>query len=134
MDLASALIRLSGKVPDVDIKIEFTGVTQGEELYEELNLDDETTVPTDHRKIKIFSGKEMPAAALLTHAARLESLCAVQDHAQVMRLIKEMVPEYSPSSQAWSSAAEEETIPNLAGARKCPQAEHSASRAAAAGS
>ena len=54
VDMARDLIRLSGKEPDKDIKIEFTGLRQGEKLYEELITEGEDVVPTDHEKIMVL--------------------------------------------------------------------------------
>jgi FlaA1/EpsC-like NDP-sugar epimerase len=51
IDLARNMIRLSGKEPDVDVAIEFTGVRPGEKLHEELWNDGETVEPTEHPKI-----------------------------------------------------------------------------------
>jgi O-antigen biosynthesis protein WbqV len=51
LDLARNMIRLSGKEPDVDVAIEFTGVRPGEKLHEELWNDGETVEPTEHPKI-----------------------------------------------------------------------------------
>lgn len=51
VDLAREMIRLSGLEPDVDIKIEFTGLRPGEKLFEELLGAEEGSTPTDHPKI-----------------------------------------------------------------------------------
>jgi FlaA1/EpsC-like NDP-sugar epimerase len=56
LDLATNLILLSGLQPGHDIRIEFTGIRPGEKLYEELAGADESTQPTRHEKIKIFTG------------------------------------------------------------------------------
>ena len=53
VDLAKNLIELSGYVPDVDIKIEFSGLRPGEKMYEELLLDKQRHTSTKHDKIYI---------------------------------------------------------------------------------
>ena len=53
VDLARNLIELSGLVPDVDIKIEFSGLRPGEKMYEEILLDKEKHAATKHDKIFI---------------------------------------------------------------------------------
>lgn len=50
-DLAESLIKLSGLVPNEDIKIEFTGLRPGEKLYEELLMGEEGLEKTSHNKI-----------------------------------------------------------------------------------
>jgi FlaA1/EpsC-like NDP-sugar epimerase len=57
LDLARDLIRLSGFEPDIDIKIEFTGLRPGEKLYEELLLAEEGIESTRHKSI--FVGKPL---------------------------------------------------------------------------
>lgn len=54
VDMARDLVRLSGKEPDTDIKIEFTGLRQGEKLYEELMTQGEDVVETAHEKIMVL--------------------------------------------------------------------------------
>ncbi|MGM0945440.1 MAG: polysaccharide biosynthesis protein [Bacteroidota bacterium] len=53
LDLAKKMIKLSGKKVDEDIKISFSGLREGEKLYEELLNDFETVKITHHPKIKI---------------------------------------------------------------------------------
>jgi FlaA1/EpsC-like NDP-sugar epimerase len=50
VELARKMIRLTGLVPEKDIKIEFTGLRPGEKLFEELLSDVEKTIPTYHEK------------------------------------------------------------------------------------
>ena len=57
-DLATDLIRLAGYEPEVDIKIEVTGVRPGEKLYEELFLDSETIDKTSYEKIFVLKNGE----------------------------------------------------------------------------
>jgi len=47
------MIRLSGFVPDKDIKIEYIGLRPGEKLYEELLIDGEGVIDTAYEKIKV---------------------------------------------------------------------------------
>ena len=53
IDLAEKMIRLSGKIPNKDIEIVFTGLRPGEKLYEEVLTESATTFPTYHPKIVI---------------------------------------------------------------------------------
>lgn len=53
-DMAKDLIRLSGKKPDTEIEIKYTGLRPGEKLYEELITEGEGIVPTGHDKIMVL--------------------------------------------------------------------------------
>jgi len=53
-DMARDLIQLSGKEPDRDIEIVFTGLRPGEKLYEELITRGEGIVQTSHKKIMVL--------------------------------------------------------------------------------
>jgi FlaA1/EpsC-like NDP-sugar epimerase len=55
LDLAKDMIRLSGLIPFEDIDISFTGIRQGEKLFEELEMTGEDLEKTRHPKI--FIGK-----------------------------------------------------------------------------
>jgi FlaA1/EpsC-like NDP-sugar epimerase len=98
VDLASDLILLSGLRPDVDIKIEFTGMRPGEKLYEELSTILENTAPTAHEKIRIFAGNGMPEGDMLTWLSCLREICEVRDAGRLVVALKEIVPDYSPST------------------------------------
>ncbi|MEG0504623.1 MAG: nucleoside-diphosphate sugar epimerase/dehydratase, partial [Raoultibacter sp.] len=59
VDLAKSLIQLSGFVPDADIEIKFTGLREGEKMFEELLMDEESTLPTTNSSIMISTGQEI---------------------------------------------------------------------------
>jgi FlaA1/EpsC-like NDP-sugar epimerase len=98
VDLAKNLILLSGLRPGKDIKIEFTGARPGEKLYEELNLTDEQTIPTPHEKIRIFAGNSLPDQDMIRHIDILRDLCAERDTSGLLLYLKDLIPDYNPSS------------------------------------
>ena len=99
VDLARNLILLSGLRPDEDIKVEFSGVRPGEKLYEEVNAIDEDVKPTYHDKIKIFSGVTQSWSLMEKQLNQLQHLCAARKFDELILTLKEIVPEYSPSSE-----------------------------------
>jgi FlaA1/EpsC-like NDP-sugar epimerase len=58
VDLAEDFIRLSGRSPGKDVKIEFTGIRPGEKLFEELYCHEETVSPTSHPKVFCLKSAE----------------------------------------------------------------------------
>jgi len=95
-DMARDLIRLSGKEPDSEIKIEITGVRPGEKLYEELITDGEGIVPTQHEKIMVLrpegrSDREWFRQEIET----LRSLVISHDAVAIRDHLKEIIPEYA---------------------------------------
>jgi FlaA1/EpsC-like NDP-sugar epimerase len=97
-DLARNLILLSGLKPDVDIKIEFSGIRPGEKLYEELNGTEEDTVPTTHSKIRIFTGAGVSSETVSRCLEELRLVTDARDAAGVVLALKELAPDYNPSS------------------------------------
>jgi FlaA1/EpsC-like NDP-sugar epimerase len=104
-DMARDLIRLSGKEPDKDIKIVFTGLRKGEKLYEELITVGEGIVPTGHEKIMVLrsdgfsNGLKNPAELrewLNSELQQLQDAANCHDSQSIKRKLKEIVPEYTP--------------------------------------
>ena len=93
VDLAKGLIQLSGLTPDQDIKIVFTGLREGEKLYEELLMSEETTVPTHHRSIMISKGREVSFENIESKLAELRGALQGTDE-QAIRMLEEAVPTY----------------------------------------
>jgi len=96
LDLARQLIELSGRVPDRDIRIEFTGLRPGEKLFEELCYQGENVTPTTHPKIYRL---ECAAAPILQVNRMLNQLVCQSDLLepdQLKHLLKWAVPEYQP--------------------------------------
>jgi FlaA1/EpsC-like NDP-sugar epimerase len=97
-DLARNLILLSGLKPDVHIRIEFSGLRPGEKLYEELSGIEEDTVSTRHTKIRIFTGSG-PSQEMISRCLEdLRRSTEARDAAGVVLSLKELAPDYNPSS------------------------------------
>nr|WP_320017542.1 nucleoside-diphosphate sugar epimerase/dehydratase [uncultured Desulfobacter sp.] len=95
--MAKDLIRFSGFEPDVDIKIEYTGLRPGEKLYEELMTDQENVIPTDHKKILVLNTRCMNMEALNGKLDRLKEMAEKRDGQGIRNLMMEMIPEYRPN-------------------------------------
>jgi len=95
VDMARDLIRLSGFEPEKDIKIEFIGLRPGEKLYEELITEGEGIVPTSHEKIMVLRGKPCDQKVLEDAVEVLGEMASDQDVPGIIRVLKEIVPEYS---------------------------------------
>jgi FlaA1/EpsC-like NDP-sugar epimerase/lipopolysaccharide/colanic/teichoic acid biosynthesis glycosyltransferase len=109
LDLARNLILLSGLRPEDDIRIAVTGLRPGEKLFEELNLLNENMLPTYHEKIRIFAGRTVPWTAMERHLGRLRHQCEVRGFNESIRILKELVPDYSPSSELLQQVLAEAT-------------------------
>lgn len=96
-DLARDLIRLSGFEPDMDVKIEYTGLRPGEKLYEELIIEGEHFTGTAHDKILVLKGNSCDLFWLDEKIEELETLSNFQDTQSILDKLKEIIPEYQPS-------------------------------------
>ena len=97
VDLAKGLIQLQGLTPDVDIKIEFTGLREGEKMYEELLMDEESTLPTDNQSIMISTGQEISYDQVASKLDELENALSATD-GEAIRMLEQAVPTYQYTS------------------------------------
>ena len=95
VDLARQMIRLSGKQPDVDIKIEYTGLRPGEKLHEELVHEHEShTAFMAGGAAFAVSPRTTELAILRRQIGELVRAVGAQDEDKVLRLIRSAVPEF----------------------------------------
>jgi FlaA1/EpsC-like NDP-sugar epimerase len=105
-DLATNLILLSGLKPGKDIKIEFTGRRPGEKLFEELNLQNESLLPTQHAKIRRYKcSSNLELTILEKNLGELRQITDARDVTRLVLLIKNLVPDYTPGTELLEKAA-----------------------------
>lgn len=98
VELAKNLISLSGLRPGDDIPVIFTGLRPGEKLHEKLFHDHERAVPTEHPKILgVRVSMRDDAQSTRRRIEHLVELNAQGDTQAALRLMRDLVPEYTPS-------------------------------------
>lgn len=91
--MARNLIRLSGLEPDVDIKIEYTGLRPGEKLYEETLMKEEGLKETQNHLIHIGRPIEMDYEEFMRKLSELKVTCE-RDDEEIRDVVKKIVPTY----------------------------------------
>lgn len=89
--LAKRMISLSGAR---NVEIEFTGLRDGEKLYEEVLNDKEGTLPTVNPKIMVAKVREYDYATACENERRLMEVSKTFDDMAIVKVMKEIVPEY----------------------------------------
>ncbi len=97
-DMARNLIRLSGFTPDVDIKIEYTGLRPGEKLYEELLMNEEGLQETDNKLIHIGKPIEMDDVWFREKLEELD-IASRSESDRIKAIVAEIVPTYHYTEQ-----------------------------------
>ena len=97
-DMARNMIRLSGFTPDVDIKIEYTGLRPGEKLYEELLMNEEGLQSTKNSLIYIGKPIEMDDELFQKQIKELEE-ASKEESDHIKELVAEIVPTYKYQKQ-----------------------------------
>lgn len=101
VDLAYKMIRLAGKVPEVDIKVVYSGLRPGEKLYEELLNNSENTLPTYHDKILIAKVREYDFAWVQSEVEELVRLAKKHIAIDTVAKMKEIVPEFISNNSSF---------------------------------
>jgi len=91
--LAEQMIRLSGKIPDKDIKIIYTQLRPGEKLHEELFHADEKLDKTTHTKILLADHRSNHWEQLAETLTRLTEACDNYAEEEIKKVLKYLVPE-----------------------------------------
>ena len=96
--MARNMIRLSGYEPDVDVRIEYTGLRPGEKLYEELLMKEEGLQDTANKLIHIGKPIEMDDARFHEQLILLEQACKEEtDH--MKDIVAQIVPTYKRKTE-----------------------------------
>lgn len=103
--LAEQIIRLSGKVPGKDIKIQYTGLRPGEKLFEELFHDSESLVKTEHEKLLKAKFRQMDWNELMHSLYQLEEVCSHYQNDELIVLLNKIVPEFMCDKEIQSISA-----------------------------
>lgn len=95
-DLARNLIELHGLIPEVDIEIKYTGLRQGEKLYEELLVDTENCDHTSYDKIYIEKPQDHEEEQLWEDIRNLENMTHLESKEKTIEALQKIVPEFTP--------------------------------------
>ena len=92
------MIRLSGYEPDVDIRVEYTGLRPGEKLYEELLMKEEGLQDTANKLIHIGKPIEMDDAKFREQLTLLEQACK-EESENMKDIVAQIVPTYKRKTE-----------------------------------
>lgn len=99
IDLAKRMIKLSG----AEVEIKFTGLRDGEKLYEEVLNEKEVTLPTVHPKIMIAKVREYDYDEVLTALNDLVKSSLSEDNMAIVRRMKHLVPEFKSQHSVYEA-------------------------------
>lgn len=99
-DLAQRMIDMMGAK---DVQIVYSGLRDGEKLYEEVLNDAEQTKPTCHPKIQVAAVREYPYELACKNESELYELSFTYDDMAIVRKMKEIVPEYKSQQSKYEA-------------------------------
>ena len=100
-ELAENLIRLSGHVPGEDIEIKYTGLRDGEKLYEELLISEEGIQKTQNNLIYIARPMEFDSENLFNKISYMREIMEGATGREIVDIVKELVPTFKPQNVAF---------------------------------
>ena len=106
LDLATKMIRLSGLRPNVDIKIEFSGLRPGEKLYEELLYKKETTIPTKNNKIFHAQSTRKEYEQLNTQIKNLLEIANNYNRYKIVECMKQISSQFKSQASIYEKIDE----------------------------
>jgi O-antigen biosynthesis protein WbqV len=105
VDLARQMIRLSGRRPDIDVKIAFVGLRPGEKLFEELLHDREELLPSPQKGVLLAMPRAAELQLLRRDIEALAQFAATGDREAALATLCRCVPEYVPDFAALPSGS-----------------------------
>jgi len=113
--LARQLIRLRGKVPDLDVEVRYTGLRPGEKLTEQLTHKEENLTPTRIDGVQRFTGAMVDPSSVMRRIQKLLSALERRDRAAIGKALKGLLPNYDPNG-AFTNASGETAMDKSGGA------------------
>jgi len=95
--LARQLIRLRGKVPDLDIEVRFTGLRPGEKLTERLIHREESLTPTQIDGVQRFTGEMVDPNSVMRRVNKMLMALERRDRNSIRKALKVLLPAYKPN-------------------------------------
>jgi FlaA1/EpsC-like NDP-sugar epimerase len=108
-DLARTLIRLTG-ASENDVPIVFTGLREGEKLFEELFYSTETLLTTPHEKVRRTHANLVPWQNLLGHLQELQQLIVSGSDPSIRAKIQDIIPQYCDEMATGPTGGPEERL------------------------
>ncbi len=109
-ELAENLIRLSGHTPGVDIEIKYTGLRDGEKLYEELLISEEGIQKTQNDLIYVARPMEFDSEKLFDKIDFMREIIEDAEGKAIVDIIKELVPTFKPQNEAYQDEKNMDSI------------------------
>lgn len=106
-ELAENLIRLAGYTPGVDMEIKYTGLREGEKLYEELLISEEGIQKTENDLIYIARPMEFDSEKLFNKINYAREIIESASGVEIVEIIKELVPTFHPNNNNFRSKEDE---------------------------
>jgi O-antigen biosynthesis protein WbqV len=99
VDVARRVIRLAGLEPERDIEIVYTGLRDGEKLFESLFYAEEVLVQTSEERVMAAASDPLPLSSLEQAVDALTRAAEHGDEAQARYLLGELVPSFAAVTQ-----------------------------------